>query len=195
MRRSLLAIALVASVALTGCLGSVEPAKIPQQTLDEHGWEQTREDRAEIASGLGERVILSYQGGNTRGVTTVSANDVPVFDESSLLPVLVEQVERQQGVKLEETGEREIQLNNLDTTVTATVYDVKEGPADAKAVVFTAPCSSFAAVLAWGATGSGSDGGGGLPGPIPGVDDGSQDSSNDTAYQEAIDVARDVVCS
>lgn len=195
MQRSLLALALVASVSLTGCLGSVEPAKIPQQTLDEHGWEKTREDRAEIAGGLGERVILSYREGNTRGATTVSANDVPIFDESSLLPVLIEQVERQQGVKLEETGEREIQLNALDATVTATVYDVKEGPADAKAVVFTAPCSSFAAVLTWGTTGSGSDGGGGLPGPITGVDDGSQDSSGDTAYDEALEVARDVVCS
>lgn len=199
MRRAPLAILLVAALTTTGCLGSIDPARIPQATLDDHSWAEANEDRASVAGGLGERVILTYEpaGGPYAGVAVISANDVPIFDESQLLPRLIEKVEERQNVQLEENGSRQLSLTNLDTSVQATVYDVKGAPADAQAVLFTAPCSAFAAVLAYGTTES-RDGGGGLPTPggdLLGQESSSQDDDGSTAYDEAVTVAQDVTCT
>lgn len=188
MRRLGLTILLVAALATSGCLGSVKPAKIPDSDLQEHGWEQTRKDQASVANGLGERVVFVYQpsGSDRAGVSTISANDVPVFDESTLLPRLIQLIEKRRDIELNKTGQRELQLNNLDATVTADVYDVKGAPADANALLFTPPCSSFAAVLAYGTTGGGSDGGGFFGG-------GSEDGTS--YYNQAVKVAKDVECA
>lgn len=43
MRSHLIIAALVAATTLTGCLGSVTPATIPQSTLDDNGWTQKGE--------------------------------------------------------------------------------------------------------------------------------------------------------
>lgn len=186
MDRAWLVAALALVLVTTGCLGSAQAAHVPAEDAEAKGWEETGSTSETVAMGLAEKKSRDYapsSGTPRAGVTVVSATDVPLFDESRFIPDAIERLEQQYGVDFEESGTTQLQLANLDATVTATVYDVKGGPSEAQAVLFEAPCSSFVVTAAWGTTGSG--GGGGLFG-------GSSDG--ESYYEQAKDVARHVTC-
>ncbi len=192
MRRTSLAVGLTLLMLTTGCigLGSVSPAEVPGQDAQDQGWEKTNEDVQSFAMGLGERVSKQYrpQESSNRGAVSVeTTNDVPLFDEGELLPQAIERMEENHNIELEKNGTRSIELANMEGGVTADVYDIKGGPADGKAIVFTVPCDPFVAVIGFGTTPSDDGGGGGLLG-------GESTTTGTNYYEQSVEVARHVTC-
>ncbi len=182
MRSWLTASGLVALVLTAGCLGGVDAAEIPDQTLSQEGWELKSEERDSVVLGMGEKVSREYgkRGGvaGVMGVMVVTVNDVPLVDEKKFIPGALEEVEKSQGIQFEETGTTQLSLTNLDTTVSATEYRVTKDNLNGDAVLFTPNCGSFVVVVGYGASGAGGVGFGG--------------ESNFS--QEAQRVARTVAC-
>lgn len=193
MRRSLIAVGLTLLMMTTGCLGlgSVTPGEVPSQDAQDQSWEKTNEDVQSFAMGLGERVSKQYrpQENSNRGAVAVeTTNDVPLFDEGELLPQAIDRIEERYNLELEKNGTRSIELANMEGGVTADVYDLKNAPAEGKAIVFTAPCDPFVAVIGFGTTPDDGGGGGGILG---------SDSSTTTGpnhYEQAVELARHVTC-
>lgn len=186
--------------ALTsGCLGlgSVEPAEIPDETVEEHDWRQTRDERQDYAGGLAELATYEYEPpsnavAKVAGVMVATLNDLPILDERErLIPIALEKIEEDRGVEFQETGTRSMELINIGSTVEGTEYDIRQGPNEAKGVLFTPECDDFVAVVAYGPIDSGGDDdGGGLP--IIGDTAGQGGFVHD--YEKARSIAQAVVC-
>ncbi len=142
-------------LSTTGCLGlgGVDPAFVPANDLPPSWSEDDRVSQG-IAYGLGELETISYSTNDGfAGVTVATMNDVPFVDERSrAVPAAIEQIEKRYGVTLEESGETTIELDNQESQVQATVYDVRGAPTDAKAVMFDIDCDPFVLVLGYGTT-------------------------------------------
>lgn len=192
-------LALVMLVPLTsGCLGlgSVAPATIPDETIEQNDWRQTRDDRQGLVGGLAEVAIVEYEPPSSAvakvaGVLVATLNDIPLLDERErLVPLALEKIEEDRGVRFEEAGTRSLELVNLETTVEGTEYDIRQGPNEAKGLLFTPSCGDFVVVVAYGPIDSGGDDGGGLP--IIGDSAGQSGFVHD--YAKARSIARTVVC-
>lgn len=181
MTRALLAGLFTLSLLMTGCVGSIDPARLPADTLEDHGWEQTRATNGEVAGGAAHSALYTYHGNASQGIAVLSANDVPFVDEASLLPALLEEVEAQDGVGFNKTGERNLTLSRLNTSITAQQYRVTNASeGEANALMFTPPCTAFVAVLGWGVNETGEQA------------DGTQ--ARTSPYMETLQVASNVVC-
>ncbi len=192
MRRSLIAIGLTLMMVTTGCLGlgSVNPAEVPSQDAQDQGWEKTEETADSYAMGLGERAEKRYQpqdNPNRGAVSVNTANDIPFFDESELLPRAIDRMEERYNIELNKTGTRSVELANMEGAVTADEYTMENGPAEGKAITFTAPCDPFVAVIAFGTTPDDGGDDGGILG-------GSSSTTQTNYYEESVEVARHVTC-
>lgn len=183
MNRTALLLGLIVSSGLAGCLGSVEPARIPQQSLQENGWSQTKSTSDNLVWGLGDLEIRDYEPeSGFAGATVATVNDVPLVDEEErLLPRAIERIEERRDVNLSKIGTERITLVNVGSTIEATEYEVQGAPGPARALVFTPTCAPFVAVASYGLQTSG-DGG------VFGSDE------ERTPYQEAKDIGRHVAC-
>lgn len=155
--RRLLLLALVAAAGLAaGCLG-VTAAEIPEDERNERNWHESSSKEETVAFGLAELVTKEYRpdgGVGITGITVASAPDVPLYDETNLLPRAIEQVENERGITLEDTGEDAgLSLTNLDSEVDADIYRFEKNGAEGRLVLFDAPgCDSFVVVAGYGVT-------------------------------------------
>lgn len=155
MRRHLLVAALVAAVSLSGCLGSVTPATVPQSTLDDEGWVEKDSTSDSLFLGVGsvERRNYGPPGDDFTGATVATVSDLPVIDErEQLLPRAIENVEEERGVSFEDPTSKSVQLTNMDQEAPATEYDVKGAGGPAKALVITPNCEPFVVAAGFGTT-------------------------------------------
>lgn len=201
MARALwVALILVASLT-SGCLGlgSVEPADIPEEGRDD--WRQTRNDRQDYAGGLAELVTVEYEPpenavAKVAGVMVATLNDLPILDERErLIPIALKKIEEDRGVEFVESGTRSMELVNLGSMVEGTEYDIRQGPNEAKGVLFTPDCEDFVVVVAYGPLADGGeDGNGSLP--IIGDDPTgtTAGSAIENHYAKARSIAKTVVC-
>lgn len=162
MERAGLVALLLVLPALTGCLGSVEPATIPQSTLSEKNWELAKTDEQSIAMGLGQLVTKDYRprsgggplGGGTKmsGAIVATSNDVPVLDETRFIPRAIEKVEKRRNIDLKEAGTTELDLPNVGggTTVTAQLYTFTKSGIQGKAALVTPACGPFVVAVGYG---------------------------------------------
>ncbi len=161
---------------VAGCLGDVDAAELPDP--EAQGWSMTSEDRDEMAFGFVEIVTKEYEPDGslgTTGVIVASAPSVPLFDESQLLPMALEQVEQERGITLTKVDETSLTLTNLGMDTSAEVYDFQKDGAEGQTILFTpGACDAFVVVVGYGITAAGMFG--------------------ETAYQEARDMAASVVC-
>lgn len=173
--RKLVPLVLLAAT-LSGCIGSVTAARIPSSTLDDQGWSRTDTSSRSMAFGLAELKVRDYRSdGGFAGATVASMNNAPIVNEEKrVLPLAIKRIEKSRDVNLVKTGTRQMDLVNLDTTVTADVYRVENAPGDAKAVIFTPPCDPFVIVVGYGSTGGGIVAG--------------------ASYEDARNVVRHVIC-
>lgn len=173
-------LAIVLLMPLTaGCLGSVTPAEIPASTLNDEGWTEHSSSSGALAAGIGEKVTKEYRPTNDQGTTAVlvvSANDIPILDESRFIPQAIERIEDQRKIDLNRQGTVSLDLVNFDTPVDADEYTFQKGGANGKALVFTPDCDPFVVVAAYGITGAG-----------------GFDATTKT-FQEAKNVSSHVVC-
>lgn len=181
MRRTLWASLVLASLLLSGCLGSVSPAEISQNTLDQRGWSETNTDEQSVAMGLAQIVTKDYEpNGSPQGTGAIVAttNNVPILDESRFIPRAIERVEQQRNIELEEAGTTTVSLPELGVEgVDAQLYTFQKSGASGKAILFTPDtCGPFVVTVGYGITGAGG---------ISGVEQ---------TYNEAKNVARNVVC-
>lgn len=150
-------LALVAAAGLAaGCLG-VTAAEIPEDERNDRNWHESSSKEETVAFGLAELVTKEYRpdsGVGITGVTVASAPDVPIYDETNLLPRAIEQVEEKRGITLEKTDETaSLSLTNLDAEVDAPIYRFEKGGAQGRLVLFDAPgCDSFVVVAGYGVT-------------------------------------------
>lgn len=160
MPRALPAAALVAALLTAGCLGSVEAATIPQDSLPS-GWSLQNEDSQSVAMGLASLETREYgTGSGFAGATVATTNDLPILDEEGqVLPRAIEQVEEKKGVRFTNPSELQVQLSNLDQQDTATEYDVEDAGGPAKALIVTPECGSFVIAAGYGTTATGPGGG------------------------------------
>lgn len=176
MRRALLAAFVLVLPFVAGCLGDVSAAELPDPQAN--GWSMTSEDREEMAFGFVEVVTKEYEPDGamgTTGVMVTSAPNFPLFDESQLLPMALEQVEEDRGITLTKVDETTLTLTNLDMETSADVYDFQKSGAEGQAVLFTpSACDSFVVVVGYGITAAGMFG--------------------EATYQEARNMAANVVC-
>lgn len=181
MRKSTIALLLVASMVTAGCLGSVSGARISQSTLDESGWSKTSDQTKGVAMGLGELENKEYQPSSSSqgtGAIVATTNDVPILDESRFIPQALERVEKQRNIELQKSGTTEVSLPELGVdAIEAQLYTFQKSGANGKLILFTPDqCDGFVVAAGYGITG-----GGGVAAPSP-------------TYQTAKDVARGVVC-
>lgn len=178
-RAALLAVGLLLPLT-SGCLGSVQPAEIPASTLNQKGWQEHSTTSQSLAAGLGEKVTKEYRksgGSQLTAVLVVSANDVPILDESRFIPQAIERIEQQRNIQLDKQGTTPLELPNLGgTSITADEYRFQKGTTTGKAVLFTPSCGPFVVVAGYGVTGAG------------GI------SGTSSTYAQAQDVARTVDC-
>lgn len=176
MRTHALAALLLVST-LTGCLGSVDPATLPPEALDTHGWSQQGSSSQSLVLGLGDLEIRDYgPGSGFAGATLASVNDVPlVSEEDRVLPRAIDRVEEKRGVEFTSPSTGSLELTNRGTTVEATEYDVEGADGPAKAVLFTPECGPFVIVAGYGTTATGLTGGA-------------------APYDDARDVVKSVTC-
>jgi hypothetical protein len=163
MRRVALVAALIATVPMAGCLGSVDAAEISQSSLDDNNWQQTSRSEESVGGGLGQLVTINYEPSNpvnenidATGAIVATANDVPILDEERFIPDAIEKVEQQRNIDLEKTGTTTIDLVNLDTDIQGDVYKFEKQGAEGKAVLFTLnQCDPFVVTVGFGVTGGG----------------------------------------
>ncbi len=160
MRRIALFLAIVLAIPLTGCLGSVSPAGIPEDSLTVSGqrWKLASDDDSSILMGavaLNQRKYVSANSAASvfGGILIVSTNNLPLVPEDRALPYALEQAESGEGMKLEEAGTIVLTLANIDNKeVTGTLYNVKgkDVPAQGLLIDFYCP-DSYIIGLAYGA--------------------------------------------
>lgn len=176
MHRAWLAAFVLVLPFVAGCLGDVSAAELPDPEAD--GWSMTGEDQDEMVLGMVEVVTKEYEPDGamgTTGVIVTSAPNFPLFDESRLLPMALEQVEEDRGITLTKVDDTTLTLTNLDTETSAEVYEFEKDGAEGQAVLFTpSACDSFVVVVGYGITAAGMFG--------------------DTTYGDARDMAASVVC-
>lgn len=178
MRRLMLLAIVVAAGLAAGCLG-VTAAEIPEDERNSANWQETSSEEETVAFGLAELVTKEYRPNSDLGVTgatVASAPDVPLYDESNLLPRALEKVEQERGIDLTHTGETTLSLTNLGADTDADLYRFEKDGAQGRLVLFDAPgCDSFVVVAGYGVTD---------PAGI----------SGEATYGEARDLARTVAC-
>lgn len=172
-------LAFVVAAALgAGCLG-VTAAEIPEDERNDENWQETSSERQSVAFGMAELVTKEYRPNNdvgVTGITVASAPDVPIYDETNLLPRALEQVEQKRGIELTKSGTTTLSLSNLGADTSADVYRFEKNGAQGRLVLFDAPgCDSFVVVAGYGITDAA-----GL--------------SDETTYGEARDLASTVTC-
>lgn len=178
MRRLMLLAFVVAAALGAGCLG-VTAAEIPEDERNAKNWQETSSERQTVAFGMAELVTKEYGPNNDVGVTgatVATAPDVPIYDETNLLPRALEQVEQKRNIELTQSGTTTLSLSNLGADTDADVYRFEKNGAQGKLVLFDAPsCDAFVVVAGYGITD---------PAGI----------SDETTYGEARDLARTVAC-
>jgi hypothetical protein len=178
MRRRLLVATVALAALAAGCL-SVSAAEVPEEDLNANSWQEHSESRETVAMGMAEVVTTEYRPSNDAGVTGVivaTAPNVPIYDESNLLPRAIEQVEQKRNIDLTKTGQTDLSLSNLDVQTSADVYDFEKNGAQGQLVPFEAPgCDDFVVVAGYGITD-----------PVGAI--------AEATYGEARDMATAVVC-
>jgi hypothetical protein len=178
MRRRLLVATVAAAALAAGCV-SVSAAGVPEDDLNQNGWQQHSKSTESVAMGTAELVTTEYRQNSDTGITgviVVTAPDVPLYDESNRLPQAIEQVEQKRNIELTKTGQTDVSLTNLNATVTADEYDFEKDGAQGKLALFDAPgCDDFVVVAGHGVTDPAGLG-------------------SEATYSEARDVAAAVAC-
>lgn len=154
MSRRILALSLVAALLTAGCLGSVEAASIPPESMPS-GWSQKGSESDTLVLGLGSLELRDYgpSGNDFSGATIATMNDLPVVDErNQVLPRAIERVEEQRGVTFTNPSDLTVQLTNLNQEAPATEYDVEGAGGPAKALIITPDCENFVIAAGFGTT-------------------------------------------
>lgn len=154
MSRRFLALSLVAALLTAGCLGSVEAATIPQESMPS-GWSEKNSESDSLVLGLGSLELRDYgpSGNDFSGATIATMNDLPIVDErDQVLPRAIERVEEQRGVRFTNPTGLTVQLTNLGQEAPATEYDVEGAGGPAKALIVTPDCDAFVIAAGFGTT-------------------------------------------
>lgn len=175
------------TVLTSGCLGSVDPATIPEDTLDQNNWTERDRNEEGIAGGLAPATLVDYgprgtTSGLGAGITVATTVNLPIVDERKLLPLALDHVEKEKGIEFANPVSRAIVVQAAGGSITATEYDIRGAPVPGKGLVYTLDCNDFAVVAAWGAdvkTGSGGLFGG---------------DRSETLYDAAVRISRSVTC-
>lgn len=180
MREALWIGVVMATLLTAGCLGGVDAAEIPEQTLQDNDWREDDVSEESVALGLGEIVTKDYRPQNSMGASgamVVTTTDVPILDERRFLPQAIEDVEEERNMQFNKADTTTIQLPELGIEVEGDVYNFQKSGVDGKAVVFTSDaCDSFVVGVGYGVTGGGGFG------------------ADPVTYQEARRVVSQLVC-
>jgi hypothetical protein len=154
MSRRLLVAAVVLAALTAGCLGSVDAAEIPSESMPSSWSEKSTENKG-VAGGLVTLKIRDYgpAGNDFSGATIATMNDFPVLDErDQVLPRAIERVEKQRNVTFTNPTSMKVNLTNLNQQAPAEEYDVEDAGGPAKALVITPDCEDFVIAAGFGTT-------------------------------------------